>query len=79
MVRILDAIPANLAALYFLDTWGYQNINMVIRLLERRYSEVIVTFMSSFWNRFLGDASKAALHDENFDTPEWPAARCPPR
>jgi three-Cys-motif partner protein len=68
---ILDVIPANAAALYFLDPWGYQNINMVIRLLERRYSEVIVTFMSSFWNRFLGDESKASLHDENFDTPEW--------
>ncbi len=44
---------------------------MVIRLLERRYNEVIVTFMSSFWNRFLGDESKASLHDENFATTEW--------
>jgi three-Cys-motif partner protein len=68
---ILDAIPANAAALYFLDPWGYQNINMVVMLLERRYSEVIVTFMSSFWNRFLGDETKASLHDENFDTPGW--------
>jgi three-Cys-motif partner protein len=68
---ILRAIPGNAAALYFLDPWGYQNINMVIRLLKRRYNEVIVTFMSSFWNRFLGDETKASLHDENFGTTQW--------
>ncbi len=68
---ILDAIPSNAATLYFLDPWGYQNINTVIRLLERRYNEVIVTFMSSFWNRFLSVEGKASLHDDNFDTTEW--------
>lgn len=44
---------------------------MVIKLLKRRYNEVIVTFMSSFWNRFLGDEAKASAHDKNFDTGEW--------
>ncbi len=68
---ILKRIPAGAASLYFLDPWGYQGIAMVVKLLERRYNEVIVTFMSSFWNRFLGDRTKASAHDENFDTPEW--------
>jgi hypothetical protein len=71
MDGILKAIPGDAAVLYFLDPWGYQNIDMVIWLLERRYSEVVVTFMSSFWNRFLGDETKASLDDENFDTTGW--------
>jgi three-Cys-motif partner protein len=71
MEGILRKIPSGAATLYFLDPWGYQNIDMVIKLLERRYNEVVVTFMSSFWNRFLGDSTKISTHDENFDTPEW--------
>lgn len=68
---ILRRIPKGAATLYFLDPWGYQSIDMVVRLLERRYNEVVVTFMSSFWNRFLGDENKASAHDTNFDSPEW--------
>lgn len=69
--EILGHIPQNSATLYFLDPWGVQSIDMVIRLLERRYNEAIVTFMSSFSNRFLGDENKAATNDRNFGTGEW--------
>lgn len=68
---LLRRIPAGAATLYFLDPWGYQGIDMVLKLLECRYNEVIVTFMSSFWNRFLSDETKASAHDKNFHTPEW--------
>ena len=58
-------------ALVFLDPFGYQGIDMPLRMLERRYNEVFITFMSSFVNRFLTDPSKASTMDRIFRTPTW--------
>ena len=56
-------------ALVFLDPFGYQGIDMPLKMLERRYNEIFITFMSSFVNRFLTDPSKASTMDRIFRTP----------
>jgi three-Cys-motif partner protein len=58
-------------ALVFLDPFGYQGIDMPLKMLERRYNEVFITFMSSFVNRFLTDKTKASTMDRIFRTPSW--------
>jgi len=58
-------------ALVFLDPFGYQDVDMPLRMLERRYNEVFITFMSSFVNRFLTDPSKARTMDRIFGTGAW--------
>ena len=65
-------------ALVFLDPFGYQGIDMPLKMLERRYNEIFITFMSSFVNRFLTDPSKAPTMDRIFRTPSWRELRGTP-
>lgn len=58
-------------ALVFLDPFGYQGIDIPIKSLERRRNEIVITFMSSFVNRFLTDPSKASTMDRIFATEAW--------
>ncbi|WP_166175501.1 three-Cys-motif partner protein TcmP [Rubrobacter tropicus] len=69
--EIFSNIGAGEPALVFLDPFGYQSIDMPLKMLDRRRNEVFITFMSSFVNRFLTDPSKAAVMDRIFGTPRW--------
>ncbi len=69
--EVFSNIGAGEPALIFLDPFGYQGIDMPLKMLDRRYNEVFITFMSSFVNRFLTDPSKAAVMDRIFGTPSW--------
>ena len=71
MGDIFASIPAGEPALVFLDPFGYEGIETPLKMLERRYNEVFVTFMSSFVNRFLTDKTKASTMDRIFGTEQW--------
>jgi three-Cys-motif partner protein len=76
--EVFAKIPPGEPALVFLDPFGYQGIDMPLRLLERRRNEIVVTFMSSFVNRFLTDPSKASTMDRVFGTSSWRELRDAP-
>lgn len=65
-------------ALVFLDPFGYQGIDMPLKMLERRYNEIFITFMSSFVNRFLTDPLKAPTMDRIYRTRRWRELRDAP-
>jgi three-Cys-motif partner protein len=75
---VLANIGLGEPALVFLDPFGYQGIDMPLKMLERQYNEVFITFMSSFVNRFLTDSSKASTMDRIFRTPSWRELRDAP-
>jgi three-Cys-motif partner protein len=69
--EVFAKIRAGEPALVFLDPFGYQGIDMPLKMLERRYNEIFITFMSSFVNRFLTDPTKAVAMDRIFGTGAW--------
>lgn len=71
MDEIFADIPEHDPTLVFLDPYRILEMETVIRLLNRRYNEVLITFMSSFVNRFLGDRTKESTWDAVFHTGSW--------
>jgi three-Cys-motif partner protein len=55
-------------ALVFLDPYRIMDIGTVIRLLGRRWNEILVTFMSRDGNRFLGLATNEDMWDTRLRT-----------
>ena len=58
-------------ALVFLDPYRFMDIGTVIRLLGRRWNEILITFMSRDGNRFLGVATNENMWDARLRTESW--------
>ncbi len=57
--------------LVFLDPYRIMEIETVIRLLARRWNEVLITFMSEHVNRFLNAATHESTWDAKWRTTSW--------
>lgn len=58
-------------ALVFLDPYRILELDPIIKLLGRRRNEILVTFMSSFTNRFLGSKAQELTWDTKFGSGAW--------
>lgn len=70
----LDEQKKQLAPTFaFIDPFGYSDtpFSIVKRIMENRKCEVLINFMYSDVNRFLGDPIKAMHFDSLFGTDEW--------
>jgi three-Cys-motif partner protein len=65
--EIYDPQPA----LVFLDPYRIMEIETVIRLLARRWNEILITFMSRHVNRFLSAAAQERTWDTKWRTGSW--------
>jgi three-Cys-motif partner protein len=68
---IFEQIPNGAPTLVFLDPYRILEIETVISLLNRRYNEILITFMSSFISRFLSDPTKESTWDATFGIGSW--------
>lgn len=71
--EILGRIPANQNTFVFIDPFGYKGVELaqILKFLERRRSEVFITFMSNYIGRFMTDPNRAEAMDAIFGTGEW--------
>ncbi len=71
--RILGEISADEDTFVFIDPFGYRGVELeqVLKFLQRRRSEVFVTFMSRYIGRFMRDSNREAAMTAVFGTDEW--------
>jgi three-Cys-motif partner protein len=70
---ILQDIRADDHTFVFIDPFGYRGVELtqVVKFLERRRSEVFITFMSNYIGRYMTDANRESAMDAIFGTPKW--------
>lgn len=69
--EIFAGIDEGEPTLVFLDPYRILELDPIIRLLARRRNEILVTFMSSFTNRFLGSRAQELTWDTKFRSDAW--------